>query len=42
MDLEDVGRAGKKLRDLGFVERLYYKPDIYTYLKIYRDTSPGI
>lgn len=28
--------------DLGFVERLYYKADIHTYLKIYKDTFLGI
>jgi hypothetical protein len=35
-------RVRKKLAELGFNQRLYYKPDIYTYLKIYGKTFPGI
>lgn len=42
LDLEDVKRVRDKLRELGFTQRLYYKPDMYTYLKIYRNTFPGI
>lgn len=34
LDLEDVMRVRKKLRELGFTEKLCYKPDIYTYLGI--------
>lgn len=39
LDLEDVKRARGKLRELGFSERLCYKPDIYTYLGIYSGTT---
>jgi len=42
LDVDDVKRVRKKLAELGFTQRLYYKPDIYTYLKIYRKTFPGI
>ena len=42
LDLEDVKRVRKKLMELGFTHKLYYKPDIYTYLNIYRETFPGI
>ena len=35
IDFEDVMRVQKKLEQLGFTERLCYKPDIYTYLGIY-------
>jgi hypothetical protein len=40
--VEDVKRVRKRLTELGFPQRLYYKPDIYTYLKIYHKTFPGI
>jgi len=42
LDVEDVDRVREMLRKLGFVARLYYKPDIYTYLKIYKKTFPDI
>lgn len=42
LDVNDAKRVRKKLAELGFTQRLYYKPDIYTYLKIYRKTFPGI
>ena len=34
-DALDVRRVRSALRELGVVERIYYKPDIYTYLRIY-------
>lgn len=42
LDLNDVNRVRERLRQLGFVARLYYKPDIYTYLNIYKKTFPNI
>jgi len=41
-DQDDVKRVRKRLAELGFAKRLYYKPDIYTYLRIYRKTFPDI
>lgn len=40
LDLVDVMRVREKLEELGFVEKLCYKPDIYTYLGIYYKTTP--
>jgi hypothetical protein len=42
LDTLDVKRVRHRLRELGYVQRLYYKPDIYTYLKIYRKTFPSV
>ncbi len=42
LDTDDVKRVREKLRGLGFTQRLYYKPDIYTYLGIYSKTFPGV
>jgi len=42
LDVDDVKRVRKRLAELGFTQRLYYKPDIYTYLRIYHKTFPGI
>jgi hypothetical protein len=42
LDLDDVNRVRERLRQLGFLARLYYKPDIYTYLNIYKKTFPNI
>lgn len=42
LDAEDVRRVRKRLKELGFGQRLYYKPDIYTYLKIYHKTFPTV
>lgn len=42
LDSDDVKRVRGRLKDLGFAERLFYKPDIYTYLKIYHRTFPGV
>jgi hypothetical protein len=39
LDLLDVKRVRKKLRNLGFSEELCYKPDIYSYLGIYYKTT---
>lgn len=39
LDVEDVKRVRGLLRDMGFAERLCYKPDIYTYLNIYSGTT---
>ena len=39
LDLEDVKRVRGLLRDMGFTESLCYKPDIYTYLDIYKGTT---
>lgn len=38
-DLEDVMRVRERLRELRFTGKLCYKPDIYTYLGIYRGTT---
>jgi len=38
IDLEDIMRVRKKLRELGFTNRLFYKPDIYTRLNIYSNS----
>ncbi|MBN1328499.1 MAG: DUF1917 domain-containing protein [Candidatus Heimdallarchaeota archaeon] len=35
LDIEDVLLVREKLRELGFTQTLYYKPDIYTHLDIY-------
>eukprot|EP00088_Acartia_fossae_P025666 TRINITY_DN26467_c0_g1_i6.p1 TRINITY_DN26467_c0_g1~~TRINITY_DN26467_c0_g1_i6.p1 ORF type:complete len:238 (-),score=20.19 TRINITY_DN26467_c0_g1_i6:207-920(-) len=42
MDLEDVFKCESDLRDLGFKGRLAYKPDVFTYLNIYRGNEFGI
>lgn len=42
LNMEDVQRVRDKLRELGFTQRLYYKPDIYTYLGIYSKVFPGV
>ena len=42
LDTTDVNRVRERLRELGFVARLYYKPDMYTYLGIYSKTFPDI
>ena len=39
LDLEDVKRVRGLLKDMGFAESLCYKPDIYTYLNIYKGTT---
>ena len=39
LDLEDVKRVRELLREMGFTDRLCYKPDIYTYLDIYSGTT---
>ncbi|NHJ48445.1 MAG: DUF1917 domain-containing protein [Asgard group archaeon] len=38
-DLEDVNRVRDKLTELGITQTLYYKPDLYTYLGIYENTT---
>lgn len=43
-DEKDIDRVRQELHSLGITETLYYKPDIYTYLNIYRgrtDISPS-
>jgi len=35
LDINDVMNVREKLRELGFNQTLYYKPDIYTHLGIY-------
>lgn len=40
LNIDDVKRVRERLRDLGFKEKLCYKPDIYTYLSIYYKTTP--
>ena len=42
LDTEDVQRVRDKLRLLGFEAVLYYKPDLYTYLQIYRKNFPNL
>lgn len=42
LDMADVGRVREKLWSLGFTRRLFYKPDIYTYLQIYKKTFPQL
>ena len=42
LDVSDVERVREKLRSFGFDRRLYYKPDIYTYLQIYKKTFPQL
>jgi len=39
LDFDDVKRVRGLLRDMGFTESLCYKPDIYTYLEIYKGTT---
>ena len=39
---EEVWAAEKSLRKLGITERLYYKPNIYTTVGIYRENEWGI
>ncbi len=39
---EDVRSCRNKLRDLRFGDRLYYKPDIFTYKNLYRHTGSTI
>ena len=39
LDLDDIKRVRGILRDMGFTESLCYKPDIYTYLDIYKGTT---
>jgi hypothetical protein len=42
LDADDVKRVRQRLRELGYTQRLYYKPDLYTYLKIYSKTFPNV
>jgi len=39
LNLDDVNRVREKLREMGFRKEINYKPDIYTDLGIYKDTS---
>ncbi len=39
LELDDVKRVRGLLKDMGFTESLCYKPDIYTYLDIYHETT---
>jgi hypothetical protein len=39
LDYEDVKRVREILYEMGFVSKLSYKPDIYTYLGIYSGTT---
>ena len=41
LDTLDVKRVREKLWKLGYTQRLYYKPDLYTYLNIYHRTFPS-
>ncbi|MGH9922077.1 MAG: putative phosphothreonine lyase domain-containing protein [Nitrososphaerales archaeon] len=41
-NLDDVNRVRKRLKEFGFSQKLYYKPDIYTYLNIYSGTFPNM
>ena len=36
-DKKETMKIGKVIRELGIKEELKYKPDLYTYLKIFRD-----
>ncbi len=40
LDLDDLKKIRGLLKDMGFTESLCYKPDIYTYLNIYKGTTP--
>lgn len=40
-DYADVSRVRLRLRELGYSQTLYYKPDLYTYLNIYKRTFPN-
>lgn len=40
-DTLDVKRVRERLRELGYTQRLYYKPDLYTYLNISHKTFPS-
>lgn len=42
LDTVDVKRVRQRLRELGYTQRLYYKPDLYTYLNIYHKTFPSV
>ena len=42
LDTTDVNRVRQRLRELGYVQKLYYKPDLYTYLNIYHKTFPSV
>ena len=42
LDSGDVSRVRQKLRELGYTQKLYYKPNLYTYLNIYSKTFPNI
>jgi len=42
LDSDDVARVRQKLRELGYIQKLYYKPDLYTYLNIYSKTFPNL
>ena len=42
LNLNDVQRVRKKLKEIGFNKPLAYKPDLYTYLGIYSKTFPGL
>lgn len=42
LDSHDVGRVRQKLRELGYNQKLYYKPDLYTYLNMYSNTFPNL
>ena len=37
----ELKRVRERLRTLGYAQRLYYKPDLYTYLNIYHKTFPN-
>jgi len=39
LDRSDVRRVRDRLKELGFVDRLYYKPDFYTRSGIYHGTK---
>ncbi len=41
LDADDVTRVRQRLRELRYIQRLYYKPDLYTYLNIYKKTFPN-
>jgi Bles03-like protein len=42
LDTSDVQRVRDRLRSLGFDAVLYYKPDLCTYLQIYRKNFPRL
>lgn len=42
LDAQDLTRVRSALRELGFIQRLSYKPDIYTALDIYARNAWGL